>query len=158
MLKFATGATAARLVLAFAACGVLCACYPALKTEQPKVRLSVSDAGGMPLAGVSFTLATFRYPFPTARSTTFAKFETDDEGQLRVRQRRDLLMQMALADGSGWYDWAYCIEKPGYRAVVAIEPDFSNEIAVVLQASATPSVCKWPTDEQSYRQVEIGEP
>jgi hypothetical protein len=158
MRKPWVGFASSRLVLTLIACAELCACYPALKTEQPKVRLSVRDPSGAPVAGASFTLATNRYPFPMSASTTFATFETDELGMLRVPKRRDWLVQVMLPDGIRWYDWAYCIEKPGYRAVAAVEPDSFRSLEVVLEPSATPSVCKWPTGDESYYQLEVGEP
>jgi hypothetical protein len=133
-------------------------CYPALKTEQPKLRVTVRDASGAPVPDAAFTLATYRYPFPTAASTTFAKFATDGAGEVRVPRRRDWLVQLALPDGIRSYDWAYCIEKPGYRAVAAVEPDFSEAVTVSLERSTTPSVCKWPAVDQSYYELTVGEP
>lgn len=147
-----------RVISVLAVAVATAGCYPALMTQQPDVKLTVRDTRGVPVSGASFTLATYRFPFPTPGTTTFAKFATDAAGGLRVPKRRDLLVQVALPDGGRWYNWAYCIEKPGYRAIAAVEPDLTSDVSVVLEESATPSVCKWPTADQSYYQVEVGEP
>ncbi len=147
-----------RIIAALTVAAVTGGCFPAVTAKQPRVELTVRDERGAPVPGASFTLATYRYPFPMASSTTFAKFETDAAGRLEVRKRRDFYVQVALPDGGRWYGWAYCLEKPGYRAIAAVAPDFSRALSVVLEPSPTPSVCKWLDANQPYNQVAIREP
>lgn len=146
-----------RCTLAAVTCIVVSGCYPALKVVRPRVDLVVQDSEGKGLQGAAFTLATYHYPFPMASSTTLTTHQTGVAGDLKLNKRRKWLWQIALPDGIRWYDWAYCVEKPGYRAVVAVEPDFTEPIAVMLERSTTSSVCDWPTVDEPYYQVEVVE-
>jgi hypothetical protein len=146
-----------RVVLVLVGALGLTGCYPALKVVRPKVDLTVRDAGGGAVENAAVTLATFQYPFPFAHSTALTTYQTDAAGALSLRKRRKWLWQVLLPDGVRWYNWAYCIEKSGYRAVAAVEPDFSEPLVVVLEPSATSSVCKWPTDGEAYYQLKVVE-
>jgi hypothetical protein len=145
------------IVLASTGCLALGACFPALKVVQPRADFIVRDAAGAAVENAAVTLATFRYPFPFARSTTLATYRTDMTGTVSLRKKRKWLWQVLLPDGVSWYNWAYCVEKPGYRAAAAVEPDFGEPLAVVLEAAAKPSVCEWPGGDEPYHQVEIVE-
>ena len=147
-----------RAGLVIAVAFVLDGCYPALKVIRPRVDLTVRDAAGAPVENASVTLATFHYPFPSPRSTMLARYETDGAGALSLRKRRKWLWQILLPDGVRWYGWAYCVEKPGYRAVAAVEPDFKGPMTVVLEPSTKTSACKWPVSgDESYYAVEVVE-
>jgi hypothetical protein len=151
------GISVRRIVVASIGCVALSACYPALKVMRPRVDLTVRDVSGAAVADATFTIATYRYPFPSARSMSLASYQTERSGVLKLRKRRDWLWQVLLPDGVRWYDWAYCVEKPGYRAVAAVEPDFGEPITVVLEPFPRPSNCDWPTAEEPYYEVEVVE-
>ena len=146
-----------RSAVAACACTLLGGCYPALEVARPKVELTVVETTGRAVDDATVTLATFRFPFPLAERTAFATYRTDAGGNLRIRKRRKWVWQVALPDGIQWYGWAYCVEKPGYRAVAAVEPDFAEPHTVVLEQSMRRSVCEWPAEDELYHQVEVVE-
>jgi hypothetical protein len=132
-----------RLLLGCSAILWLAGCYPALRTVQPNVKLFVQDAGGHPVVDATFTLATYRYPFPSQATTKFARYKTDSAGALSIPRRSGWQMEILLPDGSAWYAWAYCIEKEGYRAVAVAEASFKKSMTVVLQPHPESSYCEW---------------
>jgi hypothetical protein len=145
------------VLIAVTACAGLTGCYPALKVSQPNVRLIVRDAQGEPVQNATVTLATYRNTLPALYPATVATYQTDAAGKLSLRKRRTWEWQLMLPDGMVWYSWAYCIEKPGYRAVASVQPDFSKPDVVVLEQSATASRCKWRSESEWQYQVKIVE-
>src|SRR5262245_13433735 len=105
-------------------CLGLAGCFPAPRVVQPKARFLVQDASGHPLEGATVTLATHRMPFPSPLGRTMTEFRTDAAGKVSLREKHIWEMQALLPDGTSWYEWIYCIEKPGYRPVFSVEPKF----------------------------------
>ena len=130
----------------FAVGAMLClsGCYPALRTVQPTAKIVVHDDAGRPLENATFTLATYRYPFPSPRSTQLAQFQSDAAGAVSIPWRGVVQMEVLLPDGSAWYQWGYCIEKAGYGAVAVAEEKFDQPLSVVLQPHPGSSKCEWP--------------
>lgn len=147
-----------RIALALGSMLWLAGCYPAFRTVQPRVDLVVLNPAGQPVQGATFTLATYRYPFAVARTTKFARYETDAAGTVSIPRRGDWQMEILLPDGSGWYAWRYCVEKAGYRAIASAEArKFRRPLTVVLEPSQRSSKCKWPGDGESYYDLEVVE-
>jgi hypothetical protein len=146
-----------RILFGFGAMLWLAGCYPAFRTVQPKVDLVVQDLNGRPVENATFTLATYRYPFPTQRTTEFDRYETDSAGAVSISRRGKWQMEVLLPDGSNWYAWGYCIEKAGYRAIAVAETRFKEKLTIVLQPHPGSSQCKWPTAGEAYYGVKIVE-
>ncbi len=142
-----------RLSLILGGSAALGGCFPALTAVQPKVRLTVVDPRGVPVDGASFTLATFRQPFPRDATTVRTTHWTEQNGTLVLRKRRKWMWQVLLPDGGTWYTWVYCIEKPGFKAVAVTKPTFAEPITVVLEDSPMGSECVWPDARDSYWNV-----
>ena len=145
------------LLFVFIAMPGLAGCYPALRTVQPEMELVVQDTNGRPVESATFTLATYRYPFPHQRTTNFSRHETDSAGTLAIPRRREWKLEVLLPDGSSWYAWGYCIEKAGYRAIAVAETDFEKPVTAVLQPYVGSSRCKWPTKGEPYYGVAVVE-
>jgi len=145
------------LLVAVASIVGLSGCYPVLRTERPKVEVRVRDEHGHPIEDATFTLATYRYPFPTPSATTFLRGRTDAAGVVSLPKKRKWQLEILLPDGSAWYSWRSCIEKPGYRAVASAESKFEGPIEIVLKASAVSSSCKWPGENDAYYDVRVVE-
>jgi hypothetical protein len=141
------------IVLKF--CVGLAGCFPAPVTVQPKAQFLVRDAGGQPIQGASVTLATHRMPFPSNRTRTLRQYETDAAGKVSLRTKRTWEWKVLLPDGSSWYSWIYCIDKPGYRPVFSVQPDFSTTVIATLERSDQRLVCQWPTDNESYYDLRV---
>lgn len=135
----------------------LAGCYPAFRTVRPNVNLVVHDVKGAPVENATFTLATYRYPFPSSTTTRFALYETDTTGAVSIPRRGEWQMEVLLPDGSGWYAWGYCIEKAGYRAVAVAETGFEESLTVVLQPHPGSSRCRWPAEGEAYYGVKVVE-
>jgi hypothetical protein len=144
---------ARRLFLILASSLALGGCYPALKAVQPKVTLTVVDSRGVAIEAASFTLATFRQPFPFPHSTVLTTHRTDHDGRLALRKRREWIWQILLPDGVTWFTWAYCIEKPGFKATAVTAPLFDEPITVVLEDAPLASECVWPGEQEAYWDV-----
>jgi len=142
-----------RIWVAGAICPALCACYPALTAVQPRVDLSVADTSGAPIEDAAFTLATFKQPMPSAANAIRVTYRTDERGYLTLPKRRKWVWQVVLPDGMTWYTWAYCVEKPGYRATAEIDASFGEPIAIVLEDTSAPSECVWPSGDEAYWRV-----
>jgi hypothetical protein len=143
-----------------AVAAMLCAtgCYPALRTVQPTAKVVVHDPAGRALENATFTLATYRYPFPSPRSTQLARFQTDSAGAVSIPWRGIVQMEVLLPDGSACYQWGYCIEKAGYGAVAVAEAKFDEPLSVVLQPHPAASRCQWPgAEDDSYWGVKVVE-
>jgi hypothetical protein len=135
----------------------LSGCYPALRTEQPKVMLRVHDESGRPIKDATFTLATYRYPFPSPRTTKLLTQYTDAGGVVSLSKKRKWQWEILLPDGSAWYEWGFCLEKPGYRAVASADADFDDLAEVVLKESPVSSRCKWPGENEAYYEFKVVE-
>jgi hypothetical protein len=142
-----------RIWVAGAICPVLCACYPALTAVQPRVDLRVTDTRGAPIEDAAFTLVTFKQPFRSAETALRATYRTDESGSLTLPKRRRWVWQVVLPDGMTWYTWAYCVEKPGYKATAESDESFGEPIAIVLEDATAPSACVWPSDNEAYWHV-----
>jgi hypothetical protein len=157
-LGFWTGAEQVKEpLLAAMAILALSGCYPALRTEQPEVVLRVRDENGRPIKDATFTLATYRYPFPSSRTTTFVTQYTDAGGVVSLSKKRKWQWELLLPDGSAWYGWGFCLEKPGYRAVASADAAFDGAAEVILKESLGPSRCKWPSGRESYYDLKVVE-
>lgn len=134
-------------------------CYPVLRTEQPKFDLRVRDEGDRPIKDATVTFATYRYPWPNSETTAFVTQHTDTAGAVSLSRKRKWQLEILLPDGSAWYAWRYCVEKPGYRAFASTETaDFDGPVEVVLRESSVPSSCKWPgKDDEAYYDVKVVE-
>jgi hypothetical protein len=145
--------------LLFAAMAILglSGCYPALRMEQPKIALRVHDESGRPIKDATFTLATYRYPFPNPRTTKLVTQYTDADGVVSLSEKRKLQWEILLPDGSAWFGWGFCLEKPGYRAVASADAAFDGPMEVVLKESPGPSRCKWPSEDEAYYELKLVE-
>jgi hypothetical protein len=148
-LRFVAG----RLSLILGSSIALGGCFPALKPVQPTARVTVVDSRGVAVEGARFTLATFRQPFPLPHATVLTTYRTDRDGRLTLRKKRRWVWQILLPDGVTWYTWAYCIEKPGFKATAVTEPMFEEPITVVLEDAPVASECVWPSERDLYWQV-----
>lgn len=135
----------------------LAGCYPAFRTVQPKVELVVQDSTGRPVGSATFTLATYRYPFPSQTTTKFTRYETDSAGAISIPRRGEWQMEVLLPDGSSWYAWRYCIEKAGYRAIASAETRSIDPLTIVLEPHVGSSHCKWPGEGEAYYRVKVVE-
>jgi hypothetical protein len=146
-----------RVLLVFGATLWLAGCYPALRTIQPKTKIVVQDPTGRPLENATFTLATYRLPFASPRTTKFARYETDSTGTILIPRRSEWKMELLLPDGSSWYGWGYCIEKEGYRAIASAQTKLKEPLTLVLQPHPGSSWCKWPGEGESFYAVKVVE-
>ena len=72
--------------------------------------------------------------------------------------KRRWQLEILLPDGSAWYAWRFCVEKPGYRAFASAEADdFDGSVEVVLKGSLVPSSCEWPSGNEAYYELEVVE-
>jgi hypothetical protein len=143
------------LIVVMTPCVLLAGCFPAPVPVQPKAQFLVRDANGHPIENAVVTLATHRMPFPSASERTLSHFRTDAAGKVTLKTKRTWELQVMLPDGSSWYEWIYCIEKPGHRAVFSTSPDFGKPVVAFLEYSEKRSACKWPTDDQMYHEVSV---
>jgi hypothetical protein len=143
------------VVLTFAVMLGLGGCYPAFRTVQPEVELVVRDPDGRAVENATFTLATYRYPFASPRTTQFAQYQTDSAGTVSLPGRGKWQVEVLLPDGSSWYAWGYCIEKAGYKAIAEKETSFEEPLTVVLEPYPGSSQCKWPTEDEAYYDVKV---
>ena len=131
----------------------LAGCYPAFRTVQPKVKLMVVDPSGRPVEGATFILATYHSRAPV---TTFAGYETDVAGAVSIPFRGDWRMEALLPDGSSWYVWRYCVEKPGYRAIASEQTRrIKVPLTVVLEPHHGSSQCSRPAEGERYFELEV---
>ena len=125
-----------------ALCLGLAGCYPALRTVQPKARFVVQDASQHPIEGATVMLVTRRM---WLGAQTMTPFRTDAAGKISLRATHQWEWQVMLPDGVSWYEWSYCIEKPGYRAVAELKPEFRKPVIVMMERTEKHSACAWPT-------------
>ena len=150
--------TVKQLLLAVAALVGVTGCYPALRTEQPKLDVRVRDESGRPVGDATVTFATYRYPFPSSTTTTLVTNRTDATGIVSIAKKRRWQVEILLPDGSAWYAWRFCVEKPGYRAFASAEADdFDGPVEVVLRESLVTSSCQWPGRNDAYYDVRVVE-
>lgn len=150
--------TTKQLLLAVAALVGLTGCYPTLRTEQPKLDVRVRDESGRPVRDATVTFATYRYPFPSSTTTTLVTHQTDATGVVSIAKKRRWQVEILLPDGSAWYAWRFCVEKPGYRAFASAETDdFDGPVEVVLSESLLTSSCQWPGRNDAYYDVRVVE-
>jgi hypothetical protein len=121
---------------------------------RPKARFLVQDASGQPIEDATITLATHRMRFG---ERVLTQYRTDAAGKVSLRAKHTWKWQILLPDGVTWYEWIYCIDKPGYRPAFEVNPDFSKPVVAVLERSEQRLVCKWPAADQSYWQLSVAE-
>lgn len=148
--------TVKRLLLAMVGLVAVTGCYPAVRKEQPKLDVRIRDEHGHSIRDATVTFATYRHPF--GGMTGFDTYQTDATGVVSIRRKLRWQMEALLPDGSSWYSWQFCVEKPGYQAFASAgSRNFERAMKVVLQASQVPSSCQWLGREGRYHDVRVVE-
>ena len=94
---------------------LLSGCFPAFRTIQPKVQFVVQDPAGRPVENATFTFATYTGRRPSMMQVD--RYQTSAAGVVSIRKRGKVQLIIAMPDATPTYDWAYCVEKEGYRAL-----------------------------------------
>jgi hypothetical protein len=129
----------------------LTGCYPALRATQPHARFSVQDTDKHPIEGATIMLATWRGWYGRQ---TVEEYRTDAAGKFLLPSKHSWEWQIMLPDGRSWYEFSYCIEKPGYRAISEPRPNFRKRLTIVMERTNKHSACAWPDEAGPARVIE----
>jgi hypothetical protein len=150
------GSTAAlyvvkRVVAAIVVCLGLSGCWPALKVVQPRAEVKVTGAAGETIedAKVMFVRANV---FPGWHEVLGERL-TDASGTVKLPLRLKWHMQIMLPDAYTSYSWAYCVERAGYRAVIAPLERWRRPSTASLNRSLTQTTCVPPDAEYPFLRV-----
>lgn len=131
---------------------VLSGCWPELKVAEPRAHIAITDESGAPIDGARVMVITQQY---FLGPTHVHEFLTDSKGVVDLRPQRQWVIEGALPDASVWFDWTFCVEKAGYRAVQAPLEHSRKATAIVLEPSVRKSTCEPP--DQVYPHVRVVE-
>jgi hypothetical protein len=139
--------TIAALVLGLGLSG----CWPALKVVQPRAEVRVTSAGGQPIEGAEVTFVRANV-FPRWHEV-LGEYSTNANGAVRLPLRLKWHMQIMLPDAYTSYSWAYCVERDGYRAIMASLERWRRPSVVLLSPSLIPSMCIPPDEGYPFLRV-----
>jgi hypothetical protein len=98
----------------FALCFTLCslsACYPAYKTRQPEVNLTIINAQQLPIESAKVVLITRAH---ASGVNDFMVKNSDGNGQVLFNSDKQVEVELAFLHGSLQYFWDICVEKKDY--------------------------------------------
>jgi hypothetical protein len=124
------------------AASLLSGCFPSVLTSRPKAEIVVTDEYGVPLEGVTVTLATVEWRGVGGQSK-FERFSTDHEGKVEFGKEHAWAMQVMLPDGGTSYWWSLCFSKPGFEAIPMTSVKFDEVIEVAMYPATVASECEW---------------
>jgi hypothetical protein len=143
-----------RLIAALVTGLGLSGCWPALKVVQPRAEVRVTSEAGQPIEGAEVTFVRANV-FPGWHDVLGAS-STDASGTVRLPLRLKWHMQIMLPDAYTSYSWAYCVERDGYRAVIAPLERWSRPTVAMLNPSVTESTCIPPDESHPLLRVSEG--
>jgi hypothetical protein len=118
----------------------LTACYPAYRTRQPAVNLTVVNALELPIAGAKVVLNTRAH---ASGVNEFNVKNTDDKGSVSFNSDKQIEIEVLAIHGSLHYFWDICIEKKDYLTeIVRIsEPSQAEKLDKIILKIGESTAC-----------------
>lgn len=124
---------------------ILSGCAPWPTTTQPEVNLFVVDEVGNPISGARVFFAS--YKIAITPESTIVTGKTNNQGMFHLERTAYTQMVIFAADGGHFFDWSYCIEKPGLQAIArnSLSESYFSEGSIVekMNISSETQECKW---------------
>jgi hypothetical protein len=129
-----------------------CVIYP--RTAQPGITFHVEDDSGKPVTNALVTVSTYLRGFCEGHDAAWTEVKTNDAGIAVVPKKMELALFFAAPEGGSCpLDWAWCVEKKGYRPVMvnALKTRGLLKLeAVTLEKSGPPWEATWITREHQF--------
>ena len=140
---------------AFVSVGVL-GCFPIVVRTQPSIRFSVVDHAGNPIEGATLHLVAYRtHHFSYGQIARRLTLQTRADGRASVSSRFECQLFIPAPDlGADSYDWAWCVDKPGFEPAnhhSIREVGMPAHLNVVLRATNSGQQCPEWGDRVSPR-------
>ena len=147
-----------RSLLCYVLAAALSGCIVWPTMTRPALELSIRDPEGHPVDGARVHFA--QYSISMLRSHTLSQVETDRRGVVAWSSEREWQVFILAPDSGHFWSWSWCIEKPGYQAVLGNDLR-TNRRKRVAEISMTPTSeeqgCAWKSWPPAF-EVRVGQP
>ena len=133
-----------------------CVVWPTM--TRPALELSIHDPEGRPVEGARVHFA--QYSISMLPGHTLSEVETDQRGTVAWGSEREWQVFILAPDSGHFWSWSWCIEKPGYQAVLGndLRTNRGKRVTeILLTPTSEEQACVWQSRPPAF-EVRVGGP